>query len=346
MRFRQIIILTFIPFLGLAQPTTPNDWGLKKFKISDKTIGEIGFYIDTFNIDKKAPIILYLNGSGGYPLCLYVKGDSSSKILTTFETNVMKLSREQFHFVLIDKPGLDFCDTLKSNEKDISELLESYKPPKYYNENLSLEWRVKSAETVISYLIKNGYSDKTKIIAWGFSEGGQVVPKLAAENKRITHLVSVVGSGLNQFYDNIISTRIKISRGEISHEQGQKEIEELFKLYKDIYSDKNSSEKEYWGHTYKRWASFGLENNISNLTKLTIPIYMLAGTADKNSPILGLDYVPLEFLRLGKTNLTYDVCIGCDHFQKMVESNDKEKLGTNLSDNYVDKILKWIENSK
>lgn len=340
--FRLIIALVFVPFLGFAQPVTPNDWGLKKFRITDKAIGAIGFYIDTVNMNKKSPVILYLNGSGGYPLCFYIEGDSSSMVVTTFERNVMRMSREDYHFVLIDKPGLDFCDTVRANGKEISALLESYSPPRYYTENLSLEWRVKSARAVLSYLIKNGYSDRTRVVAWGFSEGGQVVPRLAVEDKRITHVVSVVGGGLNPLYDNIIAIRTRMSKGEISHEHGQKEMDDLFLLYKDIYHNKSSTEKHYWGHTYKRWASFGLDDNLRHLTQLTIPVYMLAGTADGNSPILGLDYVPLEFLRLGKTNLTYDVCVGCNHIQQVVESVSKDRLGEEMGDFYVDRILKWI----
>ena len=342
MRLPYILLLTIATSYCFAQPTTPTDWGLKKITISDRAIGKIGFYIDTINIKKKGPVLLYLNGSGGYPLCFYIQGDSSSKVLTTFETNVMKMARADFHYVVIDKPGLAFCDTISFSGNDMSELLENYTPPDYYTENLSLEWRVQSARAVIRYLINQGYADKTKIIAWGYSEGGQVVPRLAAEDKRVTHVISVVGSGLNQLYDPIISIRVKIAKGELSHEAGQKKIEELLKQFKDIYQHKDATNKHFEGHTYKRWASFGLADNLNNLTKLTIPIYMLAGTADTNSPILGLDYVPLEFLRLGKTNLTYDVCVGCNHYQQVVESTDKEKSGTELGEIYVNKILKWI----
>ena len=47
---------------------------------------------------------------------------------------------------------------------------------------------------------------------------------------------------------------------------------------------------------------------------------MLVGTEDANSPIYGLDYVPLDFIRADKTNLTYDVCVGCNHWLVSRES--------------------------
>lgn len=324
-----------------AQPVYPEDWGLKRFTIKDKSIGPIGFYVDTTNIKRKAPLLIYVNGSGGYPLCIYVERKGSSQINTTFHTDILELVKKDYHFVVIDKPGLNFCDTIQIASTD-SLSLENYETPAYYNEKLSLPWRVNSIKAVISYLIKNRYHDGKKIIAWGFSEGGQVVPKLADEDKRITHVVSVVGAGLNQFYDFITSVRVKVAKGELTHQQGQAEIDELNKTFKAIYADPNSTTKFFSGHTYKRWASFCGDVPLQHLSKLTIPIYMVVGSADSNSPIYGLDYVPLEFSRLGKRNLTYEVCVGCDHFQTIIDRTDEKKRGKNVGGEINARILEWL----
>ena len=67
---------------------------------------------------------------------------------------------------------------------------------------------------------------------------------------------------------------------------------------------------------------------------------MIVATADNNSPVLGLDYVPLDFLRLHKTNLTYEVCVGCDH-----GLNSKDVKGKQVSHaDYFEKVLKWVDN--
>lgn len=73
--------------------------------------------------------------------------------------------------------------------------------------------------------------------------------------------------------------------------------------------------------------------------QLNIPIYMIVGTEDKSSPVLGLEYVLLEFIRLRKTNLTYDSCIGCNHFLTSQEGDQSIEH----FDAYFDKILNWIE---
>lgn len=262
--------------------------------------------------------------------------------MTTFHSEMIALTKDDYHFVMIDKPGFDFCDTVPVEGDDIPNLFENYQAPAYYHETLSLQWRVNSIKAVITYLIKNGYHDGTKIVTWGFSEGGQVVPKLADEDKRVTHVVSVVGAGLNQFYDFITSVRTRIAKGEISHQQGQLEIDELNTIFKAIYADPNSASKFFAGHTYKRWASFCSDVPLEHLSRLTIPIYMVVGSADNNSPIYGLDYVPLEFSRLGKKNLIYEVCVGCDHFQTIVESGDEKELGKNIGQEINERILAWL----
>ncbi len=186
-------------------------------------------------------------------------------------------------------------------------------------------------------MIRHGYWDGTKIAAYGYSEGGQVVPSLAFADKRITHVIDVVGSGLNQFYDGITAWRVKAAKGIVTQQQAQDSIDAAVKQIKDIYANPNSTTKQYSGHTYKRWASFGLNPPFEKLRLLNIPIYMIVATADESSPIYGLDYVLLDFTRLGKKNLTYEPCVGCDHYLNNPDA-DKSKVPTD----YNAKVLKWL----
>ncbi|HTE27293.1 alpha/beta hydrolase family protein [Flavitalea sp.] len=325
----------------MAQPTRPIDYGLKTFSIADSKLGLISFYVDTTGISRKAPLFIDINGSGGLPLCIYVKGKKFEATANTFTTEIMANTKSKYHYVILDKPGTHFCDTVITNqsvkEYDVHEVLKDYKFSDEYTKRLSLQWRVEATKKVVSYLIKHKYWDKTKIVAYGYSEGGQVVPTLAAEDKRITHIAAVVGSGLNQFYDGIIGWRIKSAKGEITQQQAQDSIEASLKNIANVYKNPTATDKEIGGHSYQRWASFCSVAPFEQLRKLTIPIYMVAATADNSSPIYGLDYVPLEFLRLGKTNLTYDACVGCNHYLSGIDD------GKQVSHDYLRKILDWVD---
>lgn len=335
--------LLLVKISVVAQPVTPREHGLKEFLINDKNLGRINFYVDTVNINQKAPLFFEVNGSGGLPLCLYVEGKRFVTTPTTFSQELFNKTNGKYHYIILGKPGTRFCDTLNLDvsieeyQRNPSQALFAHKPSDEYTKRLSLYWRVQATQAVITYLIKHNFWNRTKIVAYGYSEGGQVVPALAAEDKRVTHIVPVVGSGLNQLYDGIMSWRLKTAKGEINHQQAQDSIEVAFKRIADIYKNPTATDKEVGGHSYMRWASFGTVIPFEQLRKLSIPIFMIAATDDNSSPIYGLDYVRLEFLRLAKTNLLYETCVGCNHYLGKPESSNTSELS------YIDKILAWIE---
>ncbi|MGF7078760.1 alpha/beta hydrolase family protein [Mucilaginibacter sp. UYCu711] len=323
-----------------AQPVKPADHGLKEFTLKDAKLGLIRFYVDTINIKKKQPFFIEVNGSGGLPLCIFIKGKGFGSIYNTLNEQLKAVIQKDFHYIILGKPGTPFCDTIKTNEDakhfDAHQLIANYKYSAGYTRQLSLNWRVAATKKVITYLIKQGYWDGTKIAAYGYSEGGQVVPSLAVADKRITHVIAVVGSGLNQFYDGIMAWRVKAAKGKVTQQQAQDSIDVELKRIKDIYANPGSTHLQYGGHTYKRWASFGLNPPFEKLRMLNIPIYMIVATADESSPIYGLDYVQLDFIRLGKKNLTYEPCVGCDHY---LNKPDADKTS---QQDYNSKILKWL----
>lgn len=336
------VLLSYFSTSVTAQPLLPKDYGLQELVLNDRQLGLIRFYVDMTELHKKKPLFIEVNGSGGLPLCLYIKGSGFGEVVNSFNAQLQAATKNKYRYVVLGKPGTNFCDSVNTNSDvshyDKNALVANYRFSKEYTQRLSLGWRVNATEKVITYMIQHKMWDGGKIVAYGYSEGGQVVPSLAVDDKRVTHIISVVGSGMNQFYDNILEWRVKAAKGEVTQQQAQDSIDLCFKQIGDIYRHPNSTTLEYNGHSYKRWASFGLNVPFEKLRKLNIPIYMIVSTADDHSPIYGLDYVKLEFIRLGKTNLTYDPCVDCDHF---LNSNDNGKKA-NQGD-YIWKILKWLD---
>lgn len=329
-----ILILGFLTTSLNAQRKAPNEYGLKSFCLKDSILGDINFYVTKNGLEKNKPILLLLDGSGHLPLYSYIKKDDGSSIIYgSIPIHYENLS-EKYHVVLISKPGTPFLDSLNVNT--YKQFLKEYKPSKEYTQKLSLDWRVNSVSKIINFLSKK-LRTNNKIIAIGYSEGGQVVPKLAVANKKVTKIVSIVGGGLNQFNDFITAERLKAQKGKITADQAQTNIDSLNLKFKEIYENPNSTEKFWLGHTYKRWASFCKEIPIESMLKLNIPILLVAGGNDENSPITGMDYVNLEFIRKNKTNLTYKVYPNCDHW-----FNDQKKE-TNRMEEMLEYVLNWIE---
>lgn len=324
----------------------PADYGLKHFIIDDKELGPINFYVSQKNIDRLEPLLIVLDGSGYFPLVTLVKLNHQEVVYNSFDPDLLSLFKD-YHVVLISKPGIQFCDTVTVplDSIDFETLASRYlKPPETFQKRNSLYWRVDAASRVIDSLFKVLPIDKEKVVVYGYSEGGQVAPYLALKNKNITHCVSIVGGGLNQFYDFILALRIKVAKKEITPDEAQKGIDSLYKIFTDIYAHPASTEKEWEGNTYLRWASYSSNPPLKSLLKLNIPIFMAVCGQDTNSPILGLDYVKLAFLQHGKDNLTYDVYPKCDHFfNEIAEQNDQKVLINHKQELFSD-ILQWLEN--
>ena len=342
MKTISFLIPLFLIQSVFAQGITPKDWGLKGFHIKDKQLGDINYYVTEKGIDQEKPLLFLISGCRGLPTMLVVQCGEKSVQLGTVPPDHIDTFSDQYHVAFIGKAGTPFCDTFKVDEINPLKNLEDYQPSQEYIQKCGMEWEVEASSIVIDSLCSTLDISENKVIAMGFSEGGQLAVNLAAENKKITHLVSVISNGLNQFYSSIINRRMDAASGKITHQEAQEAIDKLFAVYKQIYSDPCNTEKWYYGHPYQRWGSFCTDIPLEHLVKLQIPILMLGGSADRNSPILQSDYVMLEFLRLGKTNLTYHVFPGCDHwFYEAVIQDGKEKHVSHRAEAFKT-IFDWL----
>jgi esterase/lipase len=343
---------TIIVFISLflfqnvfTQGIAPKDWGLKKFHIKDSQLGDINFYVTEKGIDQDKPLLFVVSGCSGLPIMLVVQCGEKSIHLGTVPPDQIKYFSDYYHVGFISKAGTPFCDTVCVNEINPMKNLEEYQPSEEYIQKCGMEWEVQASIRVIDTLCQMLHNSENKVIAMGFSEGGILVTKLAAEDDKITHLVSVISTGLNQFYSSIINRRMDAFTGNLTHQEAQAEVDSLFAVYKKIYDDPNNTEKWYYGHPYKRWGSFCNYIPLEQLVKLEIPIYYLNGSIDRNSPVLQADYIMLEFLRLGKTNLTYTVLPGVEHsLYEVLLENGEEKAISRRNEAFK-MILDWIESN-
>jgi pimeloyl-ACP methyl ester carboxylesterase len=317
-----------------GQNNLAKDNGLIHHSITDKKLGKINFYLtDTLNQITK-PIIIYLDGSGNKPFFTYhlnKEGKLTKYSSIPFNYKVISL---KYHIVFISKPNTPLVDTLNEDEF----LNENAQ----YNKSLSAEWRVHSASKVLDFILKNYSVDRKKIVVMGYSEGGQVAPRLAAFDKRINYCMAFVSGGLNQFFDQIIENRINAQKGEISQQKAQDNIDSLYLDFEKIYNNPNSTDHFWFGHTYLRWSSFCSNPTINYFVKLNIPIYVAQGTNDLNTSVLSSDYIRLEFLRMKKNNLTQVVYPDCDHlFNKLIKRGDS-LVYENILDTVIDHSLLWL----
>lgn len=317
--------LFFIGFLFLFK-TSFGQTDLKKemkiFSFDSPKYGKIEFCTFISTIEKKKPILIFIHGSGNEPTFSYHKDQKMYYWAAFVETAKFK---DKYHVIFVNKPGVPLFDTV---QKDPINFKTSYPISKEFTEKFSLEWRAETASLIIDKALKLLTVDNSKIIVIGHSQGGQVAPKVAVLNKKVTHCVMLNCNTLNHLYDFVMQERLAAFKGEQTYEKSQKNIDSLYDNYRKIFKEPNSKTKYFDEETYFRWASFSDETPLENMLKLKIPIYLIAGGKDVlGSVVMNTDYAEIEFLRYGKTNLTYKVYSNANHYlQDEIVENGKTKF--------------------
>lgn len=284
---------------------------------------EIVFYTYQKGKQSKTKLILYLQGSDPSPQFSYrIKNDTIQKLC--WLNGEFKELSEEYLYVVIEKIGFEGV----INEDDIPK-------PKIYQEKNSLKNRVFRANAVIDNLTSS--NEFTKVIVYGHSEGAPVGAKLATVNTKITHLGFWAGNALPDYYDFILENRIEYYKGTISDSIAQSRIDKNIAGFKKVVTDSLNTDSK--GYTNLRWWSYS-EPPINNLLKIDIPIFVQVASKDRSAPIESSYLIPLEFARLKKPNLTYKVCVGCDHGFSLTNNNGKvERMWYQI---FVD-FIKWTE---
>lgn len=332
--FYLLILISLLSSSVFGQEFSPERLGFEHYTIKDKELGEINYYLTADDSDEKKPLLVYLDGSGWFPLFQEMEGGYGTTVMIRYQE-----LKKDYRVLLISKPGVPFVDSVGIGSDGRPE----YEAPAAYTERLSLQWRTDAADKIITQLVKKKEVSREKVVVLGISEGGQVGPYVAEKNKYVTHLILFAGNGLNQFFDPLITARMKAFAGVQTEEETQYEVDSLFTMYEKMYNKPKSTSDFWWGHTYQRWASFTERDPLEALVKLDIPIYFANGSLDENS-VLSADYIRLEFLRRGKTNLTYVTYPNYDHQLNKLEIEDGEV--TNAEPKMQEALavaLKWLE---
>lgn len=244
----------------------------------------------------KTKLVLYLQGSDPSPQFSYRVQNGKIQKLCWLNGEFSTLS-DEYIYAVVEKVGFEGL----IDEDQIPK-------PAIYQKKNSLGNRVFRANAVIDHLDEKHTFEK--VIVYGHSEGAPVGARLATVNDKITHLGFWAGNALPDFYDFILENRIEYFKGNISDSTAQSRIDQNIEQFRQIAND--SINTQGTGYTNQRWWSYS-EPPINNLLKIDIPIFVQVASQDQSAPIESTYLIPLEFARIGKTNLTYKVCLGCDH---------------------------------
>jgi len=314
MKHIYLILLLLITTAGISQSVhTPTiDDALNKYGFIEGKIIEdsdtITYYLRNYKT-KPTKLVVFIQGTDANPIFSYKIKNGKSSIYRWFGDNY-KLLDSTYTYAIIPKPGIDGI----FNDEELSV------PKEYYKKNYQ-EYRVNQINLSIEDIIKNHLEKPEKIIVYGHSEGAVIGASLANKNKNITHLGFWSGNVLNNFYEFSLFNRIETLQGKQSDSLAHNNIMGIIDWYKSVIKNPNSTEIDHFGFTNKRWSSYE-KPPIDDLLAIDIPIYAVFGTKDESTPIETAYLLPVQFMQKRKENLTFDVCINCNH---VYVEKDKEK---------------------
>ena len=275
-----------------------NEYGFIEGRII-KSSDTITYYIRNYK-KKPTKLVVFIQGTDANPIFSYKIKNGKQSIYRWFGDEYKSLD-STYTYAIIPKPGLAGI----FDDEKISV------PKEYYKKNY-LDYRVMQINLSIEDIIRNHLKKPKKIIVYGHSEGAVIGASLANKNKNITHLGFWSGNVLNNFYEFSLFNRIEKLQGKLSDSLAHKNIMAIMDWYKSVIENPNSTEVDHFGFTNKRWSSFE-KPPIDDLLRLTIPIYAVFGSKDESTPIETAYLLPVQFMQKRKNNLTFEVCINCNH---------------------------------
>jgi pimeloyl-ACP methyl ester carboxylesterase len=249
---------------GETIPGTP----FEKREVEDRIGRKVVYYVS--EPASPAPLLLMIQGSGCVPV-MNVQGTQTYSTLF----NLLPFGNEgRFTVMAVEKPYSGFeVGAAVSNPGVAQECAAEF------NDDFTAESWLVALQASIEDARRLSRVEPGRTLVIGFSEGAGMAAMLAADDDRITDVVSIGGSGTTQIFDLI--------------EQAYRRCTDLSpcladtdELIKAIEADPSNSSAFAWGHSYKRWASFFRVDPTDLLLRSSARIYIAFGTADESVPPL------------------------------------------------------------
>ncbi|MCW5753676.1 MAG: hypothetical protein KIT24_03080 [Phycisphaeraceae bacterium] len=265
----------------------------------------ITFYLSiTSHSDVALPLIVCVQGSGCQSVFQEVDTPDGPRIASGGpEATMLRLVRDRARILVVEKVGVTF---LKQPSQPGSAMEGS---DEFCREHTLDRWTEAVSAAVRAALTLPGI-DGSRVLAFGHSEGAQVVCHLAAAEERITHVAALAGAGPTQLFDLIELAR----RGDFGPPDGAPDERAAWVIdgWREVQADPDAEDRFWLGHPHRRWSSFLSTSPIEALHRTKARVFLAQGTADCATIVTASDMAYAELLARGR-DVTYMRVEGGDH---------------------------------
>ncbi len=289
--------------LGLISGLDARHFQLKKSKDT------IDFILINGKTDTQKPALIFCQGSNPLPLITILP--NGKKLITAVNFDINKISKD-YHLILISMPNIPVeipKHQLSKNYCFITDTNDQHSYPLTYLANNYADNYVERTKAVINFLSTQKWVSANKILLFGHSQGSKIAVGASINNPKVFKVCYASGNPLGRIDQLIREQRKLVKDGKISKEEGQKQIEDIYEMWRQINKAPNSITTDF-GDPNKTWTSFST-STLNDLLMIKQPLYVVYGTEDITSTFC--DLLPLYFISLHKTNLTLKPYLGLEH---------------------------------
>lgn len=320
---KKIFYFIFLISSVLFAQKTPEDFGYKYLEIEYKN-EIIKLIVQSKKGDeaKQKPLFFWCQGSLPQPVIKY----SEEGLYGTFPFDANDFL-EEFHLIIIGKPGIPIISDVKKLKKNFTFKDDSLRVNKEFSDRNYLNYYVERNNYVLKKLLKESWISTSKLVVAGHSEGSYIATEMAVQNRKITHLINSGGNPYGRYLSILAESRY-IEKDNTT-----------FDNWKKIVSNKNNLDYT-GGDTYKCTYDFSLPLS-EKIKKLKIPILISYGTKDWNAPYNDLLYI--ESIRINKSNISFSPYLGLEHNYFPV--NEKLEINQEIYnwENVGKDWIKWLK---
>jgi pimeloyl-ACP methyl ester carboxylesterase len=235
---------------------------------------------------------LRLDGAPPPPrgILFYLQGSESTSVLSAVG-HLAGATAAGFRVILAERRGIGFNGAI---EQTVA------------LEGSTRQQRVADHRAVIDWFLREKPAGLPVVLV-GTSEGGDVAAAVAAAESRVTHVVLIgCGGGWSQAQEFLHELE---RHGSVLGLKSREALDDRFRAIRQ-----NPDSLELWaGHPYRRWSSFLWSPPVDDLVRVSAPILLVHGDADRSVPVESARAMVDAFWARGKRNLTYREYRDVDH---------------------------------
>jgi dienelactone hydrolase len=242
------------------------------------------------------PLIVYVHGSGHQSHFQRVADRTTP---ANGHATLTDVARGVARVLIVEKPGVMQYDD------------GNLPPSDAFRREHTLDRWVEAVVAMTRAIRRLPDVDTPRLLIVGHSEGGLVAARVAARLPEASHVALLAGGGPTQLFDILQFVRTGTFFSHISPDPATR-VAYVLAQWDSIRADPESPTRDFFGHPFRRWASFLGDSPIAALRATRAAVFLAQGEDDQAVTREAFDMLAAELLAAGRIPDLHMVA-GADH---------------------------------